>query len=64
MTRTITAVSDRLLALVAPKATAKAVTCSNVWCYCSGIYGMYRKCCYDGKKYTCGGCTIQVKYEC
>jgi hypothetical protein len=64
MTRTITALSDRLLGLVAPKATAKASGCDWVWCYCSGIWGVYRSCCYSGGKYSCGSCVPRVKYEC
>jgi hypothetical protein len=64
MTRTITALSDRLLSLVAPKAAAKAAGCDEVWCYCSGHWGVYRRCCYSGGVYSCGGCRRTTAYEC
>jgi hypothetical protein len=64
MTRTITALCDRLLSVVAPKATAKAASCSEVWCYCSGHWGVYQKCCYNGTTYSCGNCRRLVAYEC
>ncbi|GAA0899242.1 hypothetical protein [Virgisporangium aurantiacum] len=64
MTATIMALSDRLLGLVVPKATAQARSCSWVWCYCSGIWGVYRNCCYSGGNYTCGPCVPKNKYEC
>ena len=59
MTRTITALSDRLLALVAPRAVAKAAckdVCSQVACYCQGARYYEKTCCYRNCKYSCGTC--------
>lgn len=57
MTRTFTALADRMVGLVAPKATARAA-CSGykeVLCYCSGPR-MYKKLCRLNSNCTLGAC--------
>jgi hypothetical protein len=62
MTRTMTALADRLVDVFAPKATAQAACsgCFEQTCYCGGpglIYLYKRSCCYvSGCRYECGNC--------
>ncbi|MDG6107218.1 hypothetical protein Daura_31375 [Dactylosporangium aurantiacum] len=58
MTRTMNALADRLVGLVAPKATAQATTvCRENTCYCKGIY-LYKRtvCLYDDGSVYYGPC--------
>jgi len=50
MTKTLETLSDRLLALVVPKITAKADPCGEYYefCYCSGNNAYTRFCCRKG----------------
>lgn len=61
MSRSVSALADRLVNLVAPKATATAANCYEVSCYCIGVYLYKRKCCdFTG----CGSCTIVYRGAC
>lgn len=57
MTRTLTAISDRLLGALVPRVTAQAEPCGPLddkLCYCAGSYAYYKKCCrYSGSCYPC-----------
>ncbi|MEU0484003.1 hypothetical protein ABZ260_33075 [Streptosporangium sp. NPDC006013] len=54
MTRTLTALADRMVEGLVPKATAHAAAnCYSVSCYCSGPY-LYKKTCCDFQP--CGPC--------
>ncbi|HEX5596096.1 MAG TPA: hypothetical protein VFX61_08810 [Micromonosporaceae bacterium] len=58
MARTIHALADRLVGLVAPKATAQAAAkCRSETCYCVGIY-LYKRtvCLYDDGNTWYGTC--------
>ena len=63
MTRILTAFGDRVLARVAPKATAKADTSYEVFCYCSvsasGVYSYWKWCHVVGGSSSCTGCTTK-----
>lgn len=67
MTRAITALADRMIGLVAPRATAQAACgfCSPVFCYCQGARYYQKSCCVsaDCKRYSCGACRF-VGYGC
>jgi hypothetical protein len=58
MTRTLAALADRLVAVAAPKATARAVTiCREEFCFCRGIQLYSRQnCLYDDGHVTVGPC--------
>jgi hypothetical protein len=59
MSRTFTALADRLVSVVAPKATALAACngCFERTCYCSGPRLYKRSCCYVSNcRYECGNC--------
>ncbi len=60
MTRTITALADRLVGTLAPRTTASA-TCYEISCFCSGVY-LYKKQCCDLKP--CGPCNIVYRGGC
>jgi hypothetical protein len=60
MTRTFTALADRLVGFVAPKATAQAACagCFEKFCYCQGLRLYTQSCCYLGAhcRRECGNC--------
>jgi len=61
MTRTFTALADRLVGVVAPKARAQAACsgCFERTCYCSGIRLYKKHCCYVSNcRYECGNCVF------
>lgn len=62
MIRMIGSASDRLLALIVPKATAHAQTCWNEECSGTPSGCVWRRCCYSpgcgpgGSPVCCGSC--------
>lgn len=61
MSRAVSALADRLVNLVAPKATASALTCYEISCYCRGVYLYKRRCC---DLQPCGPCNIVYRGGC
>ncbi len=57
MTRTMNALSDRLLRVFVPRATAQAEPCGPLdvyYCGCGGGYHWFQNCCrYSGACYPC-----------
>lgn len=61
MTRTLGVLADRMVGLVAPKATARAGCAEQYWkfCYCKGIERYAKLCSRSGSSCqyeTCGAC--------
>jgi hypothetical protein len=66
MTRTLGALADRMVGVVAPKATARAVCAESYWkfCYCNGISRYAKLCSRSGTKCQtehCGACVYRDK---
>ncbi len=64
MTRTLGALADRMVGVMAPKATAQAVCAEQYWkfCYCNGLSRYAKLCRRSGsscQNESCGACVYR-----